>query len=52
MHKMRLMPIKKRISDEQCKEMLKGITKDSQGFCRMVENLLSITKLDTENVKG
>lgn len=38
-------------SDEQCKEMLKGITEDSQWLYRMVENLLSITKLDGENVK-
>ena len=38
-------------SDEQCKEMLKGITEDSQWLCRMVENLLSITKLDVGHVK-
>ncbi len=38
-------------SDEQLKEMLRGITEDSQWLCRMVENLLSITKLDGENVK-
>lgn len=38
-------------SDEQCKEMLKGISEDSQWLHRMVENLLSITKLDSENVK-
>lgn len=38
-------------SDEQCKEMLKGISEDSQWLHRMVENLLSITKLDGENVK-
>lgn len=38
-------------SDEQCKEMLKGISEDSQWLHRMVENLLSITKLDGDNVK-
>ncbi len=38
-------------SDEQCKEMLKGIREDSQWLHRMVENLLSITRLDGENVK-
>ncbi len=38
-------------SDEQCKAMLKGITEDSQWLYRMVENLLSITKLDGEHVK-
>ena len=31
--------------------MLKGIIEDSDWLCRMVENLLSITKLDGENVK-
>ena len=38
-------------SDDQCKEMLKGISEDSQWLHRMVENLLSITKLDGNNVK-
>lgn len=38
-------------SDEQCKEMLKGISEDSQWLHRMVENLLSITRLDGANVK-
>lgn len=38
-------------SDKQKKEMLKGIIEDSDWLCRMVENLLSITKLDGENVK-
>lgn len=38
-------------SDEQCKEMLKGISEDSQWLYRMVENLLSITRLDGNNVK-
>ena len=37
-------------SDEQCKEIIKGISEDSQWLSRMVENLLSITKLDTANV--
>lgn len=38
-------------SAEQCKEMLKGISEDSQWLHRMVENLLSITRLDGNNVK-
>ena len=38
-------------SDEQCKEMLRGITEDSQWLHRMVENLLSITRLDGNHVK-
>ncbi len=38
-------------SDEQIKNMLRGISEDSQWLYRMVENLLSITKLDDKNVK-
>lgn len=38
-------------SADQCKEMLKGISEDSQWLHRMVENLLSITRLDGNNVK-
>lgn len=38
-------------SHEQIKNMLKGISEDSQWLYRMVENLLSITKLDGTNVK-
>ena len=38
-------------SDEQCKEMLKGISEDSQWLHRMVENLLSITKLDGDKTE-
>ncbi len=38
-------------SEDQCKEMLRGISEDSQWLYRMVENLLSITKLDGDNVK-
>lgn len=38
-------------SDEQCKKMLKGISEDSQWLSRMVENLLSITRLDGGKVK-
>lgn len=38
-------------SDDQCKEMLRGISEDSQWLYRMVENLLSITKLDGEHVR-
>ncbi len=38
-------------SEEQNKEMLNGIKEDSQWLIRMVENLLSITRLDGGNVK-
>ena len=38
-------------SETQCKEMIKGISEDSQWLYRMVENLLSVTRLDGDNVK-
>ena len=38
-------------SNEQRVEMIKGISEDSQWLYRMVENLLSVTKLDGDNVK-
>ncbi len=38
-------------SDSQKKQMLGGISEDSQWLVRMVENLLSITKLDATDVK-
>lgn len=38
-------------SDEQRSKLLSGIKEDSQWLCRMVENLLSVTKLDGDNVK-
>lgn len=38
-------------SDEQRKQMLKGISEDSQWLGRMVENLLSVTRLDSSNVE-
>ncbi len=38
-------------SDEQKLTMLKGIREDSQWLTRMVENLLSVTRLDGGNVK-
>lgn len=38
-------------SKEQHKQMLKGITEDAQWLTRMVENLLSVTKLDGNNVE-
>ncbi len=38
-------------TDAQRKKMLKGISEDSQWLSRMVENLLSITRLDGGNVK-
>ena len=39
------------LSDEDKKQMLKGIQEDSQWLIRMVENLLSITKMENEHVK-
>jgi len=38
-------------NDEQSKQIIKGISEDAQWLGRMVENLLSVTKLDTENVR-
>lgn len=38
-------------SREQTRQMLQGIQSDSQWLHRMVENLLSITKLDGKNVE-
>lgn len=38
-------------SDDQRKDMLNGINEDSAWLYRMVENLLSVTKLDGGNVK-
>lgn len=38
-------------TDEQKLQMLGGIKDDSQWLTRMVENLLSVTKLDGDNVK-
>ncbi len=38
-------------SEEQKQTMLRGIKEDAQWLSRMVENLLSITKLDGGNVK-
>lgn len=39
------------LSDEQKFEMLNGIKDDSQWLIRMVENLLSVTRIDNSNVK-
>lgn len=38
-------------SEEQNKQMLQGIKEDSQWLSRMVENLLSVTRIDGRNVK-
>ena len=40
-----------KFSPEQKEKMLRGIKEDSQWLIRMVENLLSVTKLEDENVK-
>ena len=37
-------------NDEQCKQMIAGIKEDSDWLSRMVENLLSITRLDGAKV--
>ncbi len=39
------------LSDEQKQKMLSGIKEDSEWLTRMVENLLSVTRLDDKNVK-
>lgn len=39
------------ISEEQINKMLKGIQEDSEWLIRMVENLLSITKIDNGKIK-
>ncbi len=39
------------LSDERKTEMIKGIKEDSEWLIRMVENLLSVTKIDNSNVK-
>ena len=38
-------------TDEQKKKMISGIKEDTEWLIRMVENLLSITRIDSENVK-
>lgn len=42
---------KNEFTDEQKKSMLRGIKQDAQWLSRMVENMLSITRLDGKNVK-
>ena len=37
-------------SDEQCRQMISGIKEDSDWLSRMVENLLSVTRLDGAKV--
>lgn len=39
------------LSEEQCIQLIKGIKEDSQWLIGMVENLLSITKIDDSKVK-
>ena len=39
------------LSDEQICSMLRGVTEDSESLLRMVENLLSVTRLDGGSVK-
>ncbi len=45
-----LIENEKEFTDTQKHEMLKGIQEDAEWLTRMVENLLSITKLDNGNV--
>ena len=40
-----------KLDDNQKKQMVSGIKEDSEWLIRMVENLLSITKIDNGNVK-
>ena len=42
---------KNEFTEEQKKSMLRGIKQDAQWLSRMVENMLSITRLDGKNVK-
>lgn len=42
---------KNEFTEEQKKRMLRGIKQDAQWLSRMVENMLSITRLDGKNVK-
>ena len=46
-----LIENKNDLTEEQKMKMLQGISQDAQWLCRMVENLLSVTKLDNGNVK-
>ncbi len=46
-----LLENRETLSPEQKTKMLKGIKEDAQWLIRMVENLLSITKIDAENVQ-
>lgn len=41
----------KRLTDVQKTKMIQGIKEDSEWLVRMVENLLSITKINSDNVK-
>ncbi len=46
-----LIENKDNFTEEQKEQILKGISQDAQWLSRMVENLLSITKLDNGNMK-
>ncbi len=46
-----LLENREALTSEQKTKMLQGIKDDAQWLIRMVENLLSITKIDAENVK-
>lgn len=46
-----LLESKDEFTKEQKDQMLEGIRQDSEWLYRMVENLLSITRLDGDNVK-
>lgn len=46
-----MLESKNEFTEEQKYQMLQGIQQDAQWLCRMVENLLSITRLDGGNVK-
>lgn len=46
-----LLENRESLSEEQKVKMLKGITEDSEWLVRMVENLLSVTRIDSGKVK-
>ena len=41
-----------RLDEQQCTELLMDAKKDAEWLCRMVENLLSITRINEDEVRG
>ena len=46
-----LLENREQLTEEQQRKMLEGIQSDADWLVRMVENLLSVTKIDTDKVK-